>query len=169
MVVGVGPCHFLNAHAGIGGGCGLETAVFVSGLEDKRGLMLIDAYLGRGHAQRLAQGHFRIVAAVLLNHYGYVVERVGDIGALGVDLDRQLLVRVVVVDIGYARQPGRYAGALLRHHEAALEPCVVGVVLGIYTQQVVARYAWRHLLVGYCEPIVDIVHGRDLGEGVIVD
>ncbi len=95
--------------------------------------------------------------AVLRHNHPQVVEGIAHGIAHEVELDINLLVGVVVVDIGSGTDLSPHLHSPFRHHEAHLQNDFIGVILGVDTQQIISRQGEAEIGIGKRERIVHIV------------
>ncbi len=136
-----------------------HSAIFVAGLENQRAQMFVDGGLA-GSAERLAHHHLVVEASVLTDVDHQVVENILDVGVGGVDGYRNLLMGVVIVDIGDRKYIAAYQSGGLAYHEPGLQENGVGIVLAVNLKEIIARNGELHVGIRKHDVIMDIV-----GEG----
>ena len=167
VIVGVDVFHVGHPHARICELHRLHAAVFVAGGENQLRIMLEDGAVAR-HPQRMGD-HDRIVgASVLADHHAQVVVDVADGVAVGINREIHLLVGAVEVDVGLGAHLAADVDHPFADHEAHLQESIVGVILRIDFQQVVAGDGETEVAVGQRDGIMDVVGGSGVGEFVVL-
>ena len=158
----------VHPHPGIEVVDRLHAAVFIAGRENQGREMLVDG--ARAHkAGGMGKHHGVVEAAVLGHHHPQVGVYVAYAGVSGVDVERELLVAVIVVDVGARGHGASYRHYPLLHHEPHLQQYLLRGILGIDPQQVVARYLELEIAVGQVYGVMHIMGRGQAREGIILD
>ena len=147
----------------------LDAAIFVASREHQVAVVL-KSHLVIGNHHRLGDHHLIVGARVLSHNHAQLVVRVGDaLATLGGNHQVHLLVMGVVVDVGVGSHLGIDSHCVLTHRESRLEQHIVGVVLTVYLEQIVAALGDNEIIVGNAEVVVEIMHKRRLAGLVVLD
>ena len=168
MVERVEIFHSLHTHSEIVGSHGFDAAVFVSGSEHEL-LHVVEYSHIPIHHHRGRKSHFGIGALVLGDAQLQVAIHVVHAVVAGINLYRELLVAVVVVDIGARRYLNGHLHLIFTHHESGLQHHIIGVFLAIHAHQIVARNERLHLLIGEGELIVHELRQSSARELIVFD
>ena len=121
------------------------------------------------HHHRGRESHLGIGALVLGDAQFQVVIHILHTVVSRVHLYRELLVAVVVVDIGARCHLYGHFHLIFTHHESGLQHHIIGVFLAIHAHQIVARNERLHLLIGEGELIVHELRQSSARELIVFD
>ena len=167
MIDGIEIAYGLDTHIHMVGEDCLETAELVAGREDEVTVVVIGDMVGPGH-HRMGNRHGVVLARVLADNADELVVWVTNLIRLVFHIEAHLLIAVVILDIGARRHLGKDAHHALANRKTCLEQDIIGVVLLIYREQIVATNQELHVFIGQRELVVVIVDkGRPAGRIVI--
>ena len=128
----------VNAYAVIVGRHRLKAAIFIACGENQAAIVLKKSP-ARRHPLRLIDGYEVVGTTVLHDPHFQILIHIVDRIIARVDLHAELLMTFVIINVGATRHRRNNTNLVFIERESNLQAHVVGLVLGIDLQQIVAR------------------------------